>query len=174
MRKLTLFMVSLTFVFWANVASADRVYVPTSFSYASTDYTTLFITNLCSEALTVSATWVGATTNQTSGSSYARTNYGFETPYALTQTLTAGQTWGIYTNADNIFATTTTFHQGMIWIQSSATDDPLTGAVGVAPFFVSIGSGKPSGFMTPPVRRNAVFHNDTAASQDQYQYRWNQ
>lgn len=169
MRKLTLFMVSLAVVFWTNAASADRVYVPTSFSYASSDYTQLFITNLCSASVKVSASWIGAASSQVSGSSYTRTDYGFETPYSLTTTLAAGQTWAISTNADNIWGSTTTYRQGTITVESSASESPLDGAVGVAPFFVSTGSGKPSGFMVPPVRRTQEFTSYTSQ-----QKRWRQ
>ena len=161
MKKLTLYMVSLVIVFWASAASADRVYVPASLHYGGGNYTQLFITNLSSETVSVTATFVGHSS----------------TPVVVgNATVPAAGTWSVVSTVSSIFGTTdTTFRSGYVLIQSSASDDPLTGPLGVAPFFVSTGTGQPSGFMTPPARRSLDFTDANSADiKAGKQYRWRQ
>lgn len=181
MKKLTLFMVSLAITFWTNAAFADRAYVPMAFHYGSTNYTQLLITNLSSETVSVSAVWIGSTL--TMGSQYAAiapTTRGLSSAnYTLANTnIGPGKTWRVDTNASNFLGTTSSFYQGSISVQSSATDDPLTGPVGLWAFFVSTdgSSSVPSGFMFPTVRRTVDFQDAGTGNawQANKMYRWKQ
>lgn len=159
MKKLLLFMVMLAVSFAANTASADRVYVPQSFHYgfSNNNYTQLYITNLSSEAVSVTATWLGGSLATWQD---AATNLGtnYLTSKALGNTaLGAGKTWCIESQDTNIFGSTTSMNQGQISIQSSGTDDPQTGPIRAWSYFVNTTGSSPVGFMFPSAYRTVTW-----------------
>lgn len=159
MKKLVLFMVMLAATLVSGIASADKVYVPMSFHYGTSDYSQILVTNLGTQAARVSVTFDGSLTASTGAAMNTNT---FSTTTSKTSVVAGGNTWIVLTRETDLFGTTASLKRALVVVQSSATDIPTQGQVRAHGFFIHAGT-TPTGFIFPANYRVRTWASSAAA-----------